>query len=181
MRLIWLTMAYFFKLIGVFMAKPAKQKVKLQDSDWEQLFPGKSFTIASTQVDIVPLSLQEISVVLAKLSDLANSLDSLNLTTAVVEEGVTPEAGLNILNLVSIIMDESPDILSDMSGVDVEDIKSLPLGTAVELFTFCLEVNIDSQESLVKNLSKLGDKVATFTGGTQKSAQTQRATIPLAN
>lgn len=164
------------------MAKPSKQKIRLQDSDWDQLFPGKPFNIASTEIQVVPLSLQEISSVLAKLSLLADAIEGLDLDKVDTgSETLTTEKGINVLNLVAIIMDKSPDILSDMSGVDVEDIQGLPLGTAVELFSFCLEVNIESQESLIKNLNKLGGKMAAFTGGTQKAAPTQRATIPLAD
>jgi len=175
-------LAFLFKLFGAIMAKPSKQKISLQDSDWDQLFPSKSFTIASTSIQVAPLSLEEISKVLNKLSSLADSLSDLNLGDGdgIAESGLSKEAGISVLSLVSTIMERSPDILSDISGLDEEDVKGLPLGTAVELFNFCLEVNISSQESLIKNLSKLGDQMARFTGNSQQKV-TPRATIPLAD
>lgn len=72
-----------------------------------------------------------------------------------------------IVEIVALILSEAPEILSEMSGLDIEDVKRLPLHIGLELFSACLDVNLQSQESLVKNFKGLGGKVAKFMGGTQ--------------
>jgi hypothetical protein len=171
------------------MAKPSKQKTRLQESDWAALFPSKSYMIGTSTIDIAPLSIQELSLVLNKLVQISDKIsDSLNDSESVdpidmeLDESLisknNAKTSLNVLNLVKIVMEESPDILSDISGIDVEDVKALPLDIALDLFNFCLDVNIESQDSLIKNFNGLGDRLSKFTGTKPASSQTR---IPLAN
>jgi hypothetical protein len=141
--------------------KPARQRTKLGDSDWTSLFPVKQYTIGTTSLDISPLSIQELSGVLDKLSNISNKIQS-DLINNELDEGVA-KSSVTVINLVKIIMSESPDILSDISGLDVEDVQSLPLDKALELFNFCLDVNIESQEGLLKNFDGLTSRISKFT------------------
>jgi len=157
------------------MARQTKQKVRLQDSDWAALFPNKKYTIGATEVEITPLSIEELASILDKLSLISDKIQD-NIPAPVEGADEATQTSLTILALLRIIMQESPDILSDMSGLDVEDIKSLPLDKALDLFNFCLDVNIESQDSLIKNFNGLGDRISQFMGTKVTSPQTR---IPL--
>ena len=156
------------------MSKPIKQKVKLQESDWAALFPTKSFVIGTTTITIAPLSIEELSSVLNKLALISDKIQE-DLPETNLEDGVA-KSSITILNLVNVIMENSPDILSDIANIEVDDIQSLPLDKALELFNFCLDVNIESQDSLVKNFAALGEKIQKFMGNQSQTPLTQ---IPL--
>lgn len=145
------------------MAKPAKIKTKLVESDWTSLFPSKPYTIGTTTVDVSPLSIQELSGILEKVSLISDKIQTGILLDENLSDGLT-KSSVTVINLIKIIMAESPDILSDISNIDVEDIQSLPLDKALELFNFCLDVNIESQESLIKNFNGLASRMTQFMG-----------------
>lgn len=159
------------------MARQIKQKIKLQDSDWAALFPNKKYTIGSTEVEITPLSIEELASILDKLTLISDKVQD-ELPGKVEGTDEATQTSLTILALLRIIMQESPDILSDMSGIDVDDIKALPLDKALDLFNFCLDVNIESQDSLIKNFNGLGDRLTQFMGTKATQPQTR---IPLAS
>lgn len=134
-----------------------KKKFKLKDEDWKDLFPGSEFEIGTTKILIEPLSVQQLAFILGKLNSVSESLAEVAVSA---EDFGTNSA--RIINLVRVIIEEVPEVLSEMSGLDVEDIKNLPLTVAVELFNKCLDVNIESQESLVANLKELATKFGQF-------------------
>ena len=136
----------------------SKKKVKLGANDWEQLFPGEEFKIAGTTLTIEPMDLKTLSRVLKKISAVMDSLPKLGLEDALQGSGNTA-----VLNFISSIVDDVPEVLSDMSGLDEEDVVQLPLDVGVELFTKCVEVNLKAKESLLKNLKRLGEGMAQMT------------------
>lgn len=136
------------------------QVIKLKESDWSVLFPAKDFRIADTVLEITPLSLSSLARVTRRLTQCIEKINALGLSLESLQTEVP-----KIVELVSILLTDSPDILTELSGLDVEDIKKLPLHIAVELFTVCVDVNLESQESLVKNFKGLGSKVAKFMSG----------------
>lgn len=144
------------------MAKPTSAKVKLIESDWDALFPSKQFVIGTSKIDIAPLSIEELASVLNKLSEISDKIQE-NVPSDDLAEGLT-KSSVTIINLVRVIMQESPDILSDISNIDVDDVRGLPLDKALELFNFCLDVNIESQESLIKNFEGLATRMTQFMG-----------------
>ena len=142
------------------MSKPIKTKVNLKDSDWAALFPSKTYTIGTTSLEITPLSIEELASVLDKITLISDKIQDSDLSD--ISDGV--KTSLTVLNLVKIVMDYSPDILSDISGIELEDIKALPLDKALDLFNFCLDVNIESQTSLTKNFQGLTSRMKKFMG-----------------
>ena len=102
---------------------------------------------------------------------IASEVTKLNFTA----ENFTSEESVGMIQLVGLIIKQAPEILSDMSGVAVADIKGLPLAPAVELFNQCLDVNIESQDSLLKNFKELGTK---FQKLTQAEAPTRMKLAP---
>ena len=63
-----------------------------------------------------------------------------------------------------LIANHAPELIADLSNVNVNDIKKLPLGAATELLSFCFEVNIKSQQGLEKNLGGVMDQMAIMLG-----------------
>lgn len=136
--------------------------VKLKESDWEVLFPAEDFKIGETTLELIPLSLAGLATITRRLTQMVDKVVALELSL----DSLTSEAG-KIVQLVALILGDAPEILAEMSGVDLDDIKRLPLDVAVSLFSACLDVNLRSQESLLKNFKGLGGKVAKFMGGNQ--------------
>ena len=137
------------------MAK-RKNKVRLGEKDWEQLFPGEDFTIAGTTLVLAPMSIETLSHVLRKVSTIAEQLPAVSVSAVLTGEN---DAN-NMVGFVAKIMEEAPEVLSDMSGLHTEDVKELPLETAIDLFAACVDINLRAKEALLKNLKRLGEGVA---------------------
>lgn len=141
--------------------------VRLKDTDWEELFPGTSFIIGGTEIFLTPLSLKSIATITGKLAGIANTFSNLETTIQDIDNR-SVEA---VTGIVQVIVTEAPDILSEMSGLHPEDVQGLPLEVAVNLFNACLDVNLESQESLIKNFKSLGDKFSKFLSPAEEPAE----------
>lgn len=123
-----------------------KQRLEL---DLEQLFPGKSITLGNTSIDIRPMGLFQLSVISRKLK---------SLFVVLQKEGVTfdnfNDQG-NLLNIATVLFEQFPDVLSEVTNIHLEDIKSLPIEYGIVLIDAAIEVNLKSKENLVKNFKSL--------------------------
>ena len=137
----------------------AKNVVNLKASDWEILFPAEDFKIGSTTLELTPLSISGLAAVIRKITAVIDKISALQIDI----NDLQGNAG-KIVELVALLLSDVPEVLPEMSGLDVEDVQRLPLDIAVALFDACLEVNLRSQESLTKNFKGLGVKVAKFMG-----------------
>ena len=135
--------------------------MKLNTADWNILFPSKIVKVGTQSVNIKALGLD-------KLAELIGSLEFL------IRE--CKDKGINLGNyqshytdLASIILLESPEILALLTEIDADDIKKLPISVAVELLKTSLDVNLESQDELSKNLYALVGQVAAITGMSQET------------
>lgn len=142
------------------MGQRTKKKVSLKDNDWKELFPGEEFKIGSTSLILEPLSLKGLSFVIDKISRISESISKLEISFS----DLKGSDFIKLTGLVHLIVLEAPEILAEMSGLESDDIKEIPLDKAVELFIKCLDINILSQESLIKNFKELGVKIEKFAG-----------------
>jgi len=133
-------------------------KVKLKDSDWSALFPYRAYVLGSTTLSIAPLSLQGLGLILSKVTQITEKLAAQNFNFKSLESDPS-----TMIQLVALIISDAPEILSELSGLDVDDITRLPIEKAVDLFGVCLEVNLASKEGLIKNFKGLGEKVGLLT------------------
>ena len=130
--------------------------MKLNENDWKILFPGKIVKVGTQNINIKALGLKS-------LSDLIMSLE--DVICACKDQGITLDNyQSHYVGLASIILNESPEILALLTEIDVGDIKKLPVSVAVELLVKALEVNLESQEDLSKNLYALVGQVAEIVG-----------------
>ena len=124
------------------------EKINL-DLDWSALFPGKIFEIGGKRIDIKPLTLGQISFVTKRIK---------NILPKIQEKGITFENFGNVENiveLVSIMLDDIPEVLSEFTGLHIETILKFPLDYVVKLVNTALEANIESKELLEKNFKSL--------------------------
>lgn len=134
-------------------------KTKLKESDWDVLFPSEEYKIGSSTLSVAPLSLAGVAFVTKHITKIIDRIVELEIDL----NNITGNAA-KIVQVVSLILTESPEILAEMSGLDLEDIQRLPLDIAVDLFNTCLDVNLKSQENLTKNFQSLGKKVVRLMG-----------------
>lgn len=134
-------------------------KVSLSEEDFELLLPGKTITVGQSEIVIKPLGTEMLKLMFQRLGAIAETLK---------------EAGISFKNynkedklfqLVEIIMDKAPSILSDASTIALADLQRLPLLANVQILTEVLEINIESQEGLEKNLHVLADMIGRLKAG----------------
>jgi hypothetical protein len=132
--------------------------IKLSDNDWNNLLPGKEFTIASTTLTIEPFGLKDLASVLRQLGPAIKSL---------VESGVTldslddPEA---LTTIFAELVDKAPGVLEKACGLHRDDIARLPMATGMALVREVVEVNMEGQDSLLDNVTSLGKLISGMMG-----------------
>jgi len=133
-------------------------KVTLSESDWAVLFPQQEHKIGNTTLFLTPLSLLSLSKIMAQITAIIGKMEKLGVPLSDLIS--TPE---NTTLLVSVVIQDAPGILSELSGLEENDVSKLPLLVAIDLFSVCLDINLKSQEGLLKNFKRLGEKVAKVT------------------
>jgi hypothetical protein len=149
-----------------------EDKFRLTDEDFALLLPTEVVTVGKSLVPVAPLGIADLQILVQKLSAIHSDL---------VEAGITLKNYSDeskLLPLVDIIMGKAPTILSDASGIAVEDLRRLPLTSTVKIASEVLRINVKSQEGLEKNLSSLADMIARIqSGAVGKTAPTGQGSV----
>ena len=124
------------------------EKIKL-DIDFESLFPGKNYKILTQEIQINPLNVKQIAYLIKKFQDLIPIINENDISFANIEQPST------VIKLVSILMEQAPEVISEITGIDIDSIQKLPLDKVIELTSIAIEVNVKSKKSLEKNFQKL--------------------------
>ena len=66
-------------------------------------------------------------------------------------------------------MDNIPDLLANASGIPLEDFLRLPISPVVEILNAVIDVNLESQRGLEKNLPALVAKLTSLNLATKKT------------
>lgn len=149
------------------------QKIRLSEEDFDLLLPGKVITIGKSQVTIKPLSIEELKDALRRLNAIGGVLTDANVTMANYSEGPA------LFKLVEIVLDKAPELLSDVSNIAVEDLLRLPLVTNTTILNTVLEINIESQQGLEKNLQSLADMIGLLQSGSLGEKPVPEAQVPV--
>jgi hypothetical protein len=131
--------------------------------DLDSLFPGESFTVGSTTVFIKPLGIKQIALIAKKIKGLGNLLNEEKITWDNFQQ---PE---NLVKLVTIILDNFPEVLEEASNIAIEDIELLPVDMIVDLLNKVIEVNLASKEKLEGNFKSLAGKFSALMQETTKT------------
>lgn len=142
------------------MAKPVdkNRKIRLSQTDWEMLLPGRVLTFGTTMLEIRPLGLEDFAGIIRRVTVIKDDL---------VVAGINLEnysQGEGLMKLTTLLVDKIPDVLSDATDLVIEDIKKLPLSSVMSLISAVIEVNIESQEGLLKNFGTLAENVSALVG-----------------
>jgi hypothetical protein len=121
--------------------------LKLKQNDWKTLFPVEIFQIGETKLELKPLALVDLPKIIKDFERLRDILAEKEISFN--------NFGDNLDFIIKLLVSDAPGIVATLSGLDVEDIKRLPLGLAINLTSKCIEVNRTSSKDLVKNLTAL--------------------------
>jgi len=149
-----------------------REKIRIT-TDLDNLIPGDPFTIGDQTIIIRPLGLLKTKQIVTKIRSLFESLLEKGITfsnTKVIKtippnpptEVIEPPNFKEPANLVTIaetLVSQFPEVLEEVSGIDVDDLGELPLDIIVSLLDKCVEVNLKSKEGLMGNLRSLTGKL----------------------
>ena len=107
--------------------------------------------LGKTVLTIEPLGFTDLAKFTVKIKAIFSSVGEKGISANEVE---SPDG---MIAMFEAGMEHAPDLLEMATGLHRDDIAKLPLGPAVALLRAVIEVNIDSQESLLKNLRALGE------------------------
>jgi hypothetical protein len=119
------------------------------DVDWDNLFPGKPFVVADKSHNVTPLNIEGIAKISKKIRVILPILKSEGIDWNNLND---PEV---IIKLVPILMDNTPDIVSEATGISIESLVKFPPAYLLEIVTIAIEVNLESKEALEKNFEGL--------------------------
>ncbi|GAG09354.1 unnamed protein product, partial [marine sediment metagenome] len=106
------------------------------DLDWGALFPGKPFTVGNKVHHVTPLSVKGIAEISNKVKSIFPMLQKEGLVLTDIEN-------INFLDLivkaVPILIENAPDIISDLTQIKVESLMEFPPQYLVELVTVAVE------------------------------------------
>lgn len=129
--------------------------IKLTESDWDAMFPDDFIVLGKTKIPIKPVSLSKLPTVIKHF----NYLKSKFSEEREFDNFSTPE---KIAFIAELIATDGRDLLSELSDLDSEDVVKLPATAALDLAVKCVEVNLQSNTSFLKNLTALVGKMNSF-------------------
>ena len=139
----------------------SRQKLSL---NLDTLFPGEILQIGSSSILIRPLNIKQIAIILKQLNSVIETLSDNGITfDNFNEQG-------NIIRIAVVLMDEVPDVLSEASDIDLDDLLALPLDVIITILEKVISVNMKSKDDLVKNFLSLTKKLVPET---EKTGTTQ--------
>lgn len=125
------------------------EKIKLTSDDWKALLPETDFMLGNVKLPLKPMT----AVQVAKIARIIqNSLDLFKEREITKDNYLKPE---NLSLIADILMTTAPDIISDCAGLDIDDVKALPLEHVLTLINALIAINLEAKESLEKNLKAL--------------------------
>jgi len=140
-----------------------KETSFFSDEDWQDLLPTKEVKVGSKTVRIEPFGVKAFKHAIQKVISVQGVFES---------EGIT-RANFNtaekIPKVAIIIMDNIPDLLANASGIPLEDFLRLPISPVVEILNAVIDVNLESQRGLEKNLPALVAKLTSLNLATKKT------------
>lgn len=120
--------------------------------DLDALFPGESLEIGNQSIIIRPLSIEQIATISKQLKGFGSILSGLGVTWD------NYDSQESLYQIVTIVLENFPDILEEVVNVKIEDLKVLPLEPIVQMVDKAIEVNLKSKDALTKNLKSLTEK-----------------------
>lgn len=143
-----------------------EHKKSLTEEDWKALLPGEEYKLGGKiPLKLRPLNITEVGKVLRVVDEVKDTLKNRKITLRNYSEAQ------NLVFIASLMVDKLPEMISDCAGIAIEDVKRIPIDPLVELLSALILVNEKSRDSLIKNLTALGEAML-------KLVTTQKAAVP---
>jgi len=136
-----------------------KQSSILSDEDWSILLPTEEIILGKTKIGISPLDITSFSRLTAKVVQAAQKIKNIKNIKSFIK---TPEG---FEKIVKIVVLDSPEIISILTGIPEVDVVRLPITKCIEITAAAWEINLKDQGSLEKNLLSLVGMVDQLTAG----------------
>lgn len=130
----------------------AKERITFE-VDIDELLPGDEFKIGKETIIIRPLGLLQYKTILGRLRTVYDDLNALNINGENLRK---PES---VLVIADLVMTKFPDVLEEATNISTTVLDKLPLEIILALIDKCLEVNLRSKESFLKNWNSLIKKI----------------------
>ena len=131
------------------------ESISLSSKDWDVLLPGESLKIGTQTIMIKPLGLESFAQLLREFKLIADRCTNAGITLDNYQS--------ELISLAEIIIEDVPNVLTVLTGINSDDVQRLPPAVIVKLLTICFKINIDSQDDLAKNLVTLTDQIGQIT------------------
>jgi len=135
--------------------------IKLSDKDWEILLPEKPFKIGTQTIYLRPLTIEQISRGIAELNALREEL---------AKRGIDAENyQARLPEVFECVLDHALGLLSEITGIEAEDLRRLPVSVGVALLETIIEANGDDFLALAERLRAMSDRLRGLVSGLQSS------------
>ena len=124
--------------------------IELDEADFEVLFPAKLYELGKKSLTLRPLGIEDLSIVTKQLEVVWKELKDTGVTKVNWKD--------HIQVITTTIIENVPEVLEIASGVGKESIKRLPPKEAISLMVACVEINIEHNTGMEKNLLALAEK-----------------------
>lgn len=137
----------------------AKEKIRIT-TDLDKLIPGEALVIGDQTIMIRPLGIFKIKEIISKISSLHTVLVDKGVTFSTINS-VPPnyKSPDKLILIAETLVGQFPEVLEEVSGIDVQDLGELPLEIIVSIIDKCLDVNMKSKESFMGNWLSLTGKL----------------------
>lgn len=126
-----------------------KKTRRLKPETISKLFSVNQFQIGDESIAIKPMALIQWIDLISKINSLTEKFTAAGLTLQ------NYNANENLLKLVTIAINDFPEVLENATGVDREDLTELPPNVLIALISAVIEINMQSKDELLKNSKRL--------------------------
>jgi len=135
--------------------------IKLSDKDWEILLPAKPFKIGAQTIYLRPLTIEQISHGIAELNALREEL---------AKRGIDAENyQARLPEVFECVLDHALGLLAEITGIEAEDLRRLPVSVGVALLEAIIEANGDDFLALAERLRAMSDRLRGLVSSLQSS------------
>ena len=130
--------------------------------NWDEFFPGVPITLGDKKILIPAMDTKTAASVTKRLRSIADDVLSAGISVEQIKKMTDFKELLPIV--VPIILEKCPDIISDASNIEQDDIDSMPVMEIIKVVAAIIDANIQSKEIFEKNLQSLDEVLTKLLG-----------------
>ena len=115
----------------------------------EDIFPQQKVKVGTGSIVLKAMPFGTLVSIIAQLKELGATLKEQGVTwDNYQEQEFTMKAAITIV-------EEFPELLSEVTTIDIESLKAIPLDVLVEIISATVEVNMSAKDKFIKNFQSL--------------------------